>query len=269
MNGQQEQPETEESTRSRPSASTHDILLLLCYILRRKSCTTSNINTLPSPSKKSRRVTIALATIVPAVLVLGIVAYEGTLGPAELVPIEVALVTIVAAVLVLGIVAYEGTLGPAEAAPIHVTGAIKGAIEYYTQAPFVVPGAGQSINTHSDFFVYTGGMSGNSTIILQPEVSTADIIHAAFIGPFAGTVGNSAPGSFAMIGTFHVDASGPIWKIHNTFSVSEGLDGLAGICGGGTVSGVSVGPIPPSGLVSFSLTYDATYWFGAHRHSPH
>jgi hypothetical protein len=175
----------------------------------------------------------------------------------------------VAAVLVLGIVAYEGTVGPAGAAPIHVKGAIKGAIEYYTKAPFVVPGAGQSINTHSDFFVYTGGMSGNSTIILQPEVSTAGIIHAAFIGPFAGTVGDSAPGSFTMIGTFHVDASGPIWKIHNIFSVSGGLDGLAGIYGGGTVSGVSVGPIPPNGLVSFSLTYDATYRFGAHGHSPH
>jgi len=259
----------QKCTRTRPSTSTYDILLLLCYMLRRKISTTSNFNTLPSPSKKSRRITIALATIVPAVLVLGIVAYEGTVGPAELVPIEVALVTIVAAVVVLGIVAYEGTVGPAELVPIHVTGAIKGAIEYYTKAPFVVPGAGQSINTHSDFFVYTGGMSGNSTIILQPEVSTADIIHAAFIGPFAGTVGNSDPGSFTMIGTFHVDASGPIWKIHNIFSVSEGLDGLAGICGGGTVSGVSVGPIPPNGLVSFSLTYDATYRFGAHRHSPH
>jgi hypothetical protein len=206
------------------------------------------------------------------------VAYEGIVGPAELVPIEVALVTIVAAILVLGIVAYEGTVGPAEAtpihvaaAPIHVTGAMKGAIQYYTKAPVVVPGTGQSINTHSDFFVYTGGMSGNGTIILQPEVSTADIIHAAFIGPFAGTVGNSAPGSFTMIGTFHVDASGPIWKIHNAFSVSDGLDGLAGICGGGTVSGVSVGPIPPDGLVSFSLTYDATYRFDAHCHchSPH
>jgi hypothetical protein len=258
----------QNSTRTRPSTSTYDILLLLCYILRRKSSYTPNINALPNTSTKSRRTTIALATIIPAILVLGIVAYEGIVGPAELVPIEVALVVMVAAVLTLGMVAYQGTLETVEAAPIHVTGAMKGAIEYYTKAPFVVPGTGQSINTHSDFFVYTGGMSGNSTIILQPEVSTADIIHAAFIGPFAGTVGNSAPGSFTMIGTFHVDASGPIWKIHNIFSVSGGLDGLAGICGGGTVSGVSVGPIPPNGLVSFSLTYDATYRFDAHRHSP-
>lgn len=176
---------------------------------------------------------------------------------------KIALVVVVAAVLVLGIVAYEGTLGAAHVAPVHVTGTFTGAIEYYTQAPFVVPGAGQSINTHSDFFVYTGGMSGNSTIILQPEVSNAHIIHASFIGPFAGTVGNSAPGSFTMIGTFDVNASGPVWQLHNTFAVGEGLDGLAGICGGGTVSGVSVGPIPSNDLVSFSLTYDATYMFGA------
>ncbi len=179
----------------------------------------------------------------------------------------IALVVIVAAVLVLGVVAYEETLGAAEAPPIHVTGTFVGAIEYYTQAPFVVPGAGQSINTHSDFFVYTGGMSGNSTIILQPEVSTAHIIHASFIGPFAGTVGKSAPGSFTMIGTFDVNASGPIWQLQNAFSVGEGLDGLAGICGGGTVTGVSVGPIPSNDLVSFSFTYDATYMFGAQCHS--
>jgi hypothetical protein len=198
----------------------------------------SDIKTPPNRLKKSRSITIALAAILAAVLVLA------------------------------AIVAYEGTVGAAGEAPVHVTGAFTGAIEYYTQAPFVVPGAGQTINTHSDFFVYTGGMSGNSTILLQPEVSTADIIHASFIGPFAGTVGNSAPGSFTMIGTFYVDASGPIWKIHNTFAVGEGVDGLAGICGGGTVSGVSVGPIPSNGLVSFSLAYDATYMFGDQCHSP-
>ena len=197
----------------------------------------SSAETLPNRPKKNRRILMALVVIVVAGLILA------------------------------AAVTYEGPEMAAGPAPIHVTGSITGAIEYYTQAPFVVPGAGQSINTHSDFFVYTGGMSGNSTILLQPEVSTADIIHASFIGPFAGTVGNSAPGSFTMIGTFHVDASGPIWKIHNTFSVSDGLDGLAGICGGGTVTGVSVGPIPPNGLVSFSLTYEATFRFGAHCHS--
>jgi hypothetical protein len=70
-----------------------------------------------------------------------------------------------------------------------------------------------------------------------------------------------------MIGTFYVDASVPIWKIHNAFTVGAGLDGLAGICGGGTVNGTSVGPIPASGLVNFSLTYDAIYKFGAQCHS--
>jgi len=180
----------------------------------------------------------------------------------------IAFVTVVVSVLVLTATGmFENTVSATGGAPIHVTGASTGAIEYYIQAPFVVPGAGQTINTHADFFVYTGGMSGNSTILLQPEVSDAGIIHASFIGPFAGTVGNSAPGSFTMIGTFYVDASGPIWKIHNTFAVGEGLDGLAGICGGGTVSGTSVGPIPASGLVSFSITYDATYMFGNQCHS--
>jgi len=160
-------------------------------------------------------------------------------------------------------VGNEGALGAAGKAPIHVTGPFTGSIEYYLQAPLVIPGAGQSINTHADFFTYAGGQSGNSTILLQPEFSTAGIIHASFIGPFAGTVGNSAPGSFTTIGTFDVNASGPIWQLHATYSVGEGVDGLAGICGGGTFSGTSVGPIPTSGLVSFSMTYDATYMFGA------
>jgi hypothetical protein len=98
-------------------------------------------------------------------------------------------------------------------------------------------------------------------------VSSKGIIHASFIGPFAGTVRDSASGSFTQIGTFYVNASGPVWKLHAAFSIGEGLDGLAGICGGGTVSGISIGPIPTNGLVNFSLTYDATYMFGARCNS--
>jgi len=176
----------------------------------------------------------------------------------------IAVVAIVALVLVLAAAGlYENTVKAAGVAPIQATGAFTGSIEYYLHAPFVVPGAGQSINTHADFFTFTGTQSGDSTILLQPEFSTAGIIHASFIGPFAGTVGNSALGSFTQIGTFDVNASGPVWALHATYSVGEGVDGLAGICGGGTFTGTSVGPIPASGLVNFSMTYNATYMFGA------
>ncbi len=184
-------------------------------------------------SKRSPRVTIAVAAVVVSVLVL---AATGM---------------------------FENTVKAAGVAPVQATGALTGSIKYYLQAPLVVPGAGQSINTHADFFTFTGSQSGDSTILLQPEFSTAGIIHASFIGPFAGTLGDSAPGSFTQIGTFDVNASGPIWQLHATYSVGEGVDGLAGICGGGTFSGISVGPIPASGLVSFSMTYNATYAFGA------
>jgi hypothetical protein len=187
----------------------------------------------PNRSKRSPRVTIAVVAIVALVLVL---AASGL---------------------------YLNTVRAAGVAPTQATGAFTGSIEYYLQAPLVIPGAGQSINTHADFFVFTGSQSGDSTILLQPEVSTAGIIHASFIGPFAGTVGDSAPGSFTQIGTFDVNASGPVWQLHATYSVGEGVDGLAGICGGGTFSGTSVGAIPASGLVSFSMTYNATYMFGA------
>jgi len=176
----------------------------------------------------------------------------------------IAVVAIVASILVLGATGmYENTVGATGAPPIQAKGALTGSIEYYLHAPLVIPGAGQSINTHADFFTFTGSQSGDSTILLQPEFSTAGIIHASFIGPFAGTVGNSALGSFTQTGTFDVNASGPIWALHATYSVGDGVDGLAGICGGGTFSGTSVGPIPASGLVSFSMIYNATYMFGA------
>ncbi len=178
--------------------------------------------------------------------------------------VTIAVVAIAAAFLVLAATGmYANTARAAGVAPIQATGALTGSIEYYLQAPLVIPGAAQSINTHADFFVFTGSQSGDSTILLQPEFSTAGIIHASFMGPFAGTVGDSAPGSFTQIGTFDVNASGPIWQLHATYSVGEGVDGLAGICGGGTLTGTSVGPIPANGLVSFSMTYDATYMFGA------
>jgi archaellum component FlaF (FlaF/FlaG flagellin family) len=157
---------------------------------------------------------------------------------------------------------------------VHVTGSWTAAIEYYLSenGGLVVPypagagSAGQTMATHTDFGTVTGGMSGTFSLLLQGEGPlVGDTFYESWMGPFVGTVGRSAPGMFTEIGSAYVTNAGGSapWTLYGTFSAVDGVNGLAGICGGGTWSGTT----PPSatGLngTLFYVTYDATFMFGS------
>jgi hypothetical protein len=191
-----------------------------------------------------------------------------------------------AAVILVGLLVGGGAfyVGQAFADPNghsgHVTGTAVTTIQYYIKTPTVV-GPTEAINTHADSGVFTGGMTGTDSLLLQAEFAGSftgtGVITASFTGPFAGTVGDSNPGSATAIGTTTVaDVSGSggstIWYLHGTFSLVNGVDGLAGICGSATFTGTSTvggvaAPVTGAPGTVFTFTYEGAFTFGGQCNS--
>jgi hypothetical protein len=162
----------------------------------------------------------------------------------------------------------------------HVTGSGLATIEYYLNGPGPVPSAvpGMYIDTNVDTLTFTGGMPGTSTWLLQVEINAPGLACssppgqlcavASFTAPFAGTVGGSAPGTFTAEGTMYISNVAPgvgsVWSLSGTISAvaGSGTGGLAGICGGGTFSGTSNGPVAGATGSTYTITYDATFTLG-------
>jgi len=191
-----------------------------------------------------------------------------------------------AAIILVGLLLGGGAffIGQAFAYPNahsgHVTGTAVTTIQYYIANPTVV-GPTEAINTHADSGAITGGMTGTYSLLLQAEFAGSFTgtggITASFTGPFAGTVGDSDPGSATLIGTTSLsDVSGSgaatIWYLHGTFSLVDGTDGLAGICGSATFTGTSTvngvtAPATGAPGTVFTFTYEGAFMFGGQCNS--
>jgi hypothetical protein len=113
--------------------------------------------------------------------------------------------------------------------------------------------------------IWTGTLNGKATslsTITRDASSPTNPGTATALGTFRGTVGDSDPGIFSFIVSYIADRSacgsgcppGTI-KFDATFTVVEGsgMNGLAGICGGGTWNSLSS---------TSAGTYDFTFRFG-------
>jgi hypothetical protein len=185
-----------------------------------------------------------------------------------------------AAVILVGLLVGGGAflVGQASANPngqrVHVTGTWIATIEYYLSenGGLAVPypaGAGSanaSMGTHANFGTFTGGMSGTNSILLEGDGPSTGGFYESFMGPFVGTVGHSSPGSFTTIGTAYCSCNGSApWTLSGTISAVDGsgVFGLTGICGGGTWSGTSLPDATGLNGTTFTVTYNATFMFGA------
>jgi len=185
-----------------------------------------------------------------------------------------------AAVILVGLLVGGGAflVGQASAAPngqrVHVTGTLIATIEYYLSEngglavpyPAGAGSAGESMGTHANFGTYTGGMSGTTSLLLQGEGPLAGTFYESLIGPFVGTVGRSSSGIFTTVGSVYCSCNGSApWTISGTISAVDGsgMFGLTGICGGGTYSGTSLPNATGLNGTPFTVTYNATFMFGA------
>jgi len=189
-----------------------------------------------------------------------------------------------AAIILVGLLVGGGAflVGQASAYPngqkVHVTGTWIATIEYYLSenGGLAVPypaGAGStddSMGTHANFGTLTGGVSGTTSILLQGDGPLAGGFYESYMGPFVGTVGRSSPGSFTTIGSVYCscNTSAP-WTLSGTIGAvaGSGMFGLTGICGGGTFSGISQPDATGLNGTIFTLTYNATFMFGAQCNS--
>ena len=179
-------------------------------------------------------------------------------------------ITIVCAISLILVLATTGLLlSPAHAnqgKKVHVTGTLASSVLYVVMDKTT---GNLHVLTRAFLDTYTGGLSGTDSALQQRiENSLTSRSQTSSIGPFTGTVGDSAPGSFTWIASLTGDTSGcpcPPGTITLTGNLvvvaGSGQGGLADICGGGTVTGSG------DAVNGFTTTYDFTFQFGASCHS--
>ena len=174
--------------------------------------------------------------------------------------VRVAIVMGVAFILLLAMLAPTFASARADDKGIHATGTVSTAVIYVADTGVF---GGNTVLTRALVNTYSGALSGTATG-LQQRISNALTSESVYIEEFTGTLAGSAIGTYASIITITGDTSGcPCPPGTGTFHGTEvivagsGMDGLAGICGGGTFSG-SGDPVH-----GFTTTYHDTFHFGA------
>jgi len=173
--------------------------------------------------------------------------------------VRVAIVTGIALILLFAMVAPTFASAKADSERIHATGTISTVVPYVVGTAVV---SGSTVLTRAVVNTYTGTLSGTGTA-LQQRIADALTSETVSYTEVTGTLAGSAKGTYASIDTITGDTTGcpcPPGTItfHGTsvVVVGSGMDGLKGICGGGTFVG-SGDPVH-----GFTTTYDFTFHFG-------
>jgi hypothetical protein len=173
--------------------------------------------------------------------------------------LRVTIVTGVAILLLLAMLAPTFASARADDKEVRATGTVSTVVAYVTGTSVV---GGNTVTTRAVVSTYSGTVSGTATA-LQQRIANALTSETIQSQEFTGTVAGSTKGTYASIITITGDTSGcpcPPGTIafHGTEVIvaGSGMDGLVGICGGGTFSG-SGDPVK-----GFTTTYDLTFHFG-------
>ena len=177
---------------------------------------------------------------------------------------RIVFVSVVAALLLLVTTGMQFSSATTKS-QIHATGDLSYAAVTPDIAPPQFQGSLQFRTLHITD-IWTGALNGKSTStflgVTRDITALTNPGMASALGTFRGTVGDSDSGVFAYVMSYTSDRSdcgsgcppGAI-KYDGTLTVVEGsgIDGLAGICGGGTWKASSS---------TLTGTYDFTFHFG-------